>query len=137
VAEKQEESDSETKNFHKRHPTGYYSTEATIHGRDWRVAMLKYLRIAVTALSLITLPIFGCADKSSTTPITPSKAKAINAAKEWFNSQGMDPKAAEFSVEPEGTGWSVLIQRQPLTPGAHTLLLIDSDGKVIKVIPGR
>jgi hypothetical protein len=44
--------DNGTRNYHKRYPTGYYSNEATIQGRDWRVAMLKYLRIAVTALSL-------------------------------------------------------------------------------------
>jgi hypothetical protein len=98
--------------------------------------MLHYLRIAVTALSLITLPIFGCADKSSTTPLTPGEAKAINAANEWFQAQGMDPEAAEFSVEPKGTGWSVFIEHQPPTPGGHTLLLIDSNGKVIEVIPG-
>lgn len=65
------------------------------------------------------------------------EAKALEAAKQWVKDEGLDLSAHEFSATPDGKGWSVLIEYQPPTPGSHTILQIDSLGKIIEVIPGR
>jgi hypothetical protein len=81
--------------------------------------------------------ILGCVD--STAPNRNSSTGggiALKAARQWVIDQGGDPSSSEFSAESDGAGWSVLIQRLPPTPGAHTFLRIDSKGKVIEVIPG-
>jgi hypothetical protein len=65
------------------------------------------------------------------------EAKALEAAKQWVIEQGGDAASSEFSVEPDGKGWSVLIEYQPPTPGRHTFLRVDSQGKVTEVVPGK
>lgn len=64
------------------------------------------------------------------------EAKALEAAKQWVKDEGLDLSSHEFSVTPDGKGWSVLIEYQPPTPGAHTVLQVDAQGKIIEVIPG-
>jgi hypothetical protein len=64
------------------------------------------------------------------------EAKALEAAKQWVIEQGEDTASSEFSVSADGKGWLVLIEYQPPTPGRHTFLRIDSQGKVIEAIPG-
>jgi hypothetical protein len=65
------------------------------------------------------------------------EAKALEAAKQWAIEQGEDAASSEFSVEPDGKGWSVHIDYQPPTPGRHTVIRVDSQGKIIEVIPGK
>jgi len=85
-------------------------------------------------VSLFGLMILGCVAR--TRPITPGEAMALKAAEKWLESQGTDLNAAELSAQPDAAGWSVLIEYQPATPGAHTFLRIDSTGNVIEIIPG-
>ena len=69
-------------------------------------------------------------------PITPGEANALTAAQAWLTTQGVDPNSAELQAEAEGNNWSMHVEYLPRTPGGHTLLRIDSDGKVIEVFPG-
>jgi hypothetical protein len=85
-------------------------------------------------VSLFGLMILGCV--ASNRAITPGEAMALKAAEEWLDSQGTDLKTVELKAEPDGAGWSVLVEYQPSTPGAHTLLRMDSKGNVIEVVPG-
>jgi hypothetical protein len=81
---------------------------------------------------LIAMTLLGCSGK----PTTPGNATAIQAARAWLKSQGDDPAAYTYQVEPDGTGWKVNIEYQPATPGAHALLRIDSKGNMVEVFPG-
>jgi hypothetical protein len=65
------------------------------------------------------------------------EAKALEAAKQWVKDEGLDGSSHEFRVDANGAGWSVLIEYQPPMPGGYTILQVDAQGKIIKVIPGK
>jgi hypothetical protein len=65
------------------------------------------------------------------------EAKALEAAKQWAKDEGLDLSSYEFTVKADGEGWSVLVQYQPPTPGGHTVLQVDAQGKIIEVMPGE
>jgi hypothetical protein len=95
---------------------------------------LRELMLAVTILGLsLGLVVWF----NSNRPLSPGATHALNAARQWLTSQRLDPASYEFTVDADGTGWTVLVEYQPPTPGGHTLLRIDSQGKVVEVIPGR
>jgi hypothetical protein len=86
---------------------------------------------------LAGLILFCCGCGTSSNPTISAGAKnALNAAQNWATTRGIDPATVEYNVHADGSDWFVLLERQPPTPGAHTLLRIDSEGNIIDVIPG-
>jgi len=85
-------------------------------------------------LPLVILMALRCG--TGNRPTSPGEAKSLSAAQRWLDSQGNDQETAELQANRDGTNWSAFIEYQPPTPGRHTLLRIDAQGKVIEVIPG-
>jgi hypothetical protein len=83
--------------------------------------------------SLVVLAILGC---DSSRPASPGQAAAIQAARQWLESRGIDLKNYKFDARPDDAGWTVMAEYQPPTPGAHTLLRIDFQDNVVEVFPG-
>lgn len=89
------------------------------------------------AILIIGVLLTGCTDGLTSEPkVSIGQASALKAARQWVSEQGVDSSSCDFSIDPDGTDWSVLIEYQPPTPGGHTILKVDSRGKVIEVIPG-
>lgn len=62
---------------------------------------------------------------------------AIAIAREAVTQNDTWVDLATFEAKPDGAGWSVVVWRQPATPGGHRLVLIDAEGNVTNYIRGR
>jgi hypothetical protein len=92
---------------------------------------LRVLLITLTAVAVL----LGLSSAVAQRP-SAAKANALKVARQWPIDEGQDPSTSEFSVEAYDTGWQIFIEYQPPTPGAFTMLRMDSRCKITDVIPG-
>jgi hypothetical protein len=111
------------------------------------------MRLMRVFLIVLTAVVAGCAQKSHQEPETSpqtdvspptvaepgvlDEAKAIAIAREAVATNDTWVKRTTFDAMQDGKGWTVMVWREPRTPGGHRLVQIDNDGKVTAYIRGQ
>ncbi len=100
------------------------------------------MRILALIVAIIAVAV-GCAPRSSTRPIGThglvlDAAQVAAIAREAVTTNDTWIDRAEFHSperQPDGS-WSVFVERHPVVPGGHRLILIDKTGKVTAYVRG-